>query len=113
MMTSCDDRLCDVMTSCGRLAAGGGGGGGGGGIQNRKQEPHTKMWGTTFVLLSMALNFQVIPGVVSLHWKMKLVLSVSPGVSQQVDVYEQSPEPGDSIHYRASLWNISKFSDEK
>ena len=26
---------------------GGGGGGGGGGIQNQKQEPHTKMWGTT------------------------------------------------------------------
>ena len=27
----------------------GGGGRGGGGIQNQKQEPHTKMWGTTIL----------------------------------------------------------------
>ena len=35
-------------------AGGGGAGGGAGGIQNQKQEPHTKMWGTT---LRDFLNF--------------------------------------------------------
>jgi hypothetical protein len=34
---------------CDQVEGGGGGGGGarGYGIQNQKQEPHTKMWGTT------------------------------------------------------------------
>ena len=51
-MTSC---MCDDGRSkwCVREAAGGGGGGGGegGGIQNQKQEPHTKMWGTNHSVL--------------------------------------------------------------
>ena len=37
---------------CGQVVreqAGGGGGGGSAGVPNQKQEPHTKMWGKTYI----------------------------------------------------------------
>ena len=41
--------VCEMVVDKDGGGAGGGGAGGGGagGIQNRKQEPHTKMWGKT------------------------------------------------------------------
>ena len=48
----CDKEVCDkvcerwCVTKCVCVCQGGGGEGGGAGYRIKKQEPHTKMWGT-------------------------------------------------------------------
>ena len=52
----CDDKWCvDKLCVSGRRRRRWEEAEGGGGIQNQKQEPHTKMWGTTVLLFCPAL----------------------------------------------------------